>query len=407
VCTYEPVNKKEKGGSVMLKKRLVGLAIGFSALALFLGPALAEDAYLIGNTMAITGPGSGTYGPMKDALDIYFKELNARGGINGHPVKIIFEDNAAQPSKAAAQAKKLITQDNVILLMNSSLSSTYAPVIQVAKSSNVPLLFAGGVCPADVYPPNPDPNLFCSTAYAAQYDSRLALAFIKGEAEGPVKLGLVAMNIPISRGEIDYAEQLSKKMGIEPVDKEVIPPPTADYTPFATKIKNAGANWAYSWAPWALQVRTFEALRKLGWQGKYLAYGHIESEEELERIKDDDFYVFGTNALFSDDTAAHRKIKEASQKEKTIYPYTKLTEGWIAAMVLEDILGKTPWPPSADKVREAMNRVAVDTRGLKGGPLAWTLDNHYRTVTYYRVYRWDTKKNSIVIVKDWTPFKVQ
>jgi ABC-type branched-subunit amino acid transport system substrate-binding protein len=392
----------------MLRKGFIAMGIGFTVLALFLGPVFAEDAYLIGNTMAITGPGSGTYGPMKDALDIYFKEVNAKGGINGHPVKIIFEDNVAQPSKAAAQAKKLITQDKVILLMLSSLSSTYAPVIQVAKTNKVPLLFAGGVCPKDVYPPNVDPNQFCSTAYAAQYDSRMALSFIKDEAKGaPVKLGLVAMNIPVSRGEIDYAEQLSKTMGIEPVDKEVIPPPTPDYTPFATKIKNAGANWAYAWAPWVTQVRTFEALRKLGWEGKYLAYGHIMSEDELVRIKDDGFYVFGTNAFFSDDTAMHREIRQASQKEKTIFPYTKLTEGWIAAMVLEDILRETPWPATTDKVRAAMNRLNVNTKGLKGGPLAWTTGNHYRTVTHYRVYRWDSKKNGIVIVKDWTPFNVQ
>ena len=392
----------------MLRKGFIGMAIGFTVLALFLGPVFAGDAYLVGNTMAITGPGSGTYGPMKDALDIYFKQLNARGGINGHPVKIVFEDNAAQPSKAAAQAKKLITQDKVVLLMLSSLSSTYAPVIQVAKRNKVPILFAGGVCPKDVYPPNADSNLFCSTAYGAEYDSRMALSFIKEEAKGePVKLGLVAMNIPVSRAEIDYAEKLSKTMGMQAVDKEVIPPPTPDYTPFATKIKNAGANWAYSWAPWITQVRTFEALRKLGWKGKYLAYGHIMSEDELVRIKDDGFYVFGTNAFFSDDTITHGKIRGASKKEKTIFPYSKLTEGWIAAMVLEDILNKTPWPATPHKVRQAMTRLNVDTRGLKGGPLAWTVDNHYRTVTHYRVYRWDSKKNGILMVKNWTPFKVK
>ncbi len=391
----------------MVTKRIIGMVIVFFVGVLFLTPAFAEDAYLIGNTMAITGPGAGTYGPMKDALDIYFKQLNAKGGINGHPVKIIFEDNAAQPSKAAAQAKKLVTQDRVNLLMISSLSSTYAPVMQVAKRNKIPLLFAGGVCPRDVYPPQADPNQFCSTAYAAKYDSRFALTFIKEESKGPVKLGLVAMNIPVSRAEINYAEELSKTMGIETVDKEAIPPPTPDYTPFATKIKNAGANWVFSWAPWITQVRTFEALRKIGWKGKYLSYGHIMSEDELARIKDDGFYVFGTNALFSDNTQMHGKIKEASKREKGIFPYTRLTEGWIAAMVLEDILRRTSWPPTPDKVRAAMSRLSVDTKGLKGGPIVWTTDNHFRTVTYYRVYRWDTKKNGIVIVKDWVPFKVQ
>jgi ABC-type branched-subunit amino acid transport system substrate-binding protein len=394
----------------MIRKTLLGMGLLFflfSVMALFLRPAFAQDVYLVGCSMAVTGPGSETYGPVKDALDIYFKEVNARGGINGHPVKIVIEDDAAQPSKTAANAKKLVTQDKVLFLVNASLSSTYAPMVQVAKQYNVPILFAGGVCPEDVYPPKADPYQYCSTAFGAKYDSRFALSFIKEEAKGPVKLGLVAMNIPVSRGEIDFAEELSKTMGIEAVDKEVIPPPTPDYTPFASKIKNSGANWAYAWAPWGTQVRTFEALRKLGWEGKYLVYAHINSEDELKRLKDDGFYVFGTNAFFADNTEIHKKIRETSVKEKTIYPYTQLAEGWIHAMVLEEILKKTPWPPDPEKVRTAMNQIKVDTKGLKGGPLTWTPDNHFRTATHYRVYRWNSKKNEVVIVKDWTGLEVK
>ena len=74
-------------------------------------------------------------------------------------------------------------------------------------------------------------------------------------------------------------------------DKEVIPPPTPDYTPFATKIKDANANWTFSWAPWVTQVRTIEALRRLGWPGDYLTWAHIEAEGELDRLKDGKLYA--------------------------------------------------------------------------------------------------------------------
>ncbi|MBW1701565.1 MAG: ABC transporter substrate-binding protein [Deltaproteobacteria bacterium] len=391
----------------MMKKSLFGIVALASFMALFLTPAFAGDAYLVGFSVAVTGRGSGIYAPVKDAFDIYFKQVNARGGINGHPVKLIIKDNAAEPSKAAAHAKKFVTQDKVILFMNAALSSTYAPMVQVAKRYNVPLFFAGAVCPDAVYPPKADPNLYCSTAFGAKYDSRFAIPFIKNQAKGPLKLGLAAMNIPVSRGEIDFAEELAKGMGIEVAGKVAIPPPTPDYTPFATKLKSAGANWVYAWAPWGCEVKTFEALRKLGWKGKYLAYAHIQAEDDLARLKDDDFYVFGTNAFFADDTEMHKKIRAISVKEKTIYPYTQLTEGWIAAMVLEEILKKTPWPPTPEKVRTAMNQIKVDLEGLKGGPLVWTKGNHFRTVNYYRVYKWDSKKNGIVIVKDWSPLKVE
>jgi branched-chain amino acid transport system substrate-binding protein len=390
----------------MLKKSVLGLFLLVSLAALLFTSAFAQEPYLIGCNMSVTGPGSEPLAPIKDALDIYFKEVNARGGINGHPVKVLIEDNLNEPSRAAALAKQLITQNKVSLLILAGLSSTYAPVAQVAEQYNVPLLFLG-VCPPEVYPPKADPNQFCSTAFGIKFDSRFAVPFLKEEAKGSLKLALEAMNVPLSRNEIDYAEELAKGMGIEIVDKVVTPPPTADYTPFATKLKGSGANWVYTYGPWGMQVRTFEALRKLGWKGKYLAYGHIMAEDELRRLKDDDFYVFGTNAFFADNTESHKKIKAASEKEKTIYPYTQLTDGWIGATVIEEVLKKVSWPATPDKVRDSMNQVSVDTKGLKGGPIAWTKTNHYRTTSYYRAYKWDSKKNGIVVVKDWTAVEVK
>src|SRR5262249_47766206 len=47
------------------------------------------------------------------------------------------------------------------------------------------------------------------------------------------------------------------------------------------------------------------------------------------------------------------------------------------------------WPADAAKIRAAMENVKVDTQGLRGGPIEWSKDNHFRTRQYYRVYRWD------------------
>ena len=114
------------------------------------------------------------------------------------------------------------------------------------------------------------------------YDSRAALDFIKETAKEPVKIGFSAMAIPLSRGEIDYAEELAKTMGMTPVDKEVIPPPTADYTPFATKLKDAGAELglfvgavgdAGAHARGAAPARLDRATM--------IAWAHLEAEGEL------------------------------------------------------------------------------------------------------------------------------
>jgi branched-chain amino acid transport system substrate-binding protein len=391
----------------MLGRRLLGaLAATTLAVPAFAPAALAQDAYVIGLTGALTGPPSSSYAPAVDALRIYIDKVNAAGGINGKKIQLILQDDSAQPSKAAANTKKLLTQDNVILMINASLSSTYAPVISETKAANVPLLFASGVCPKEVYPPA-DPLQFCTTAYAANYDSRAALAFVKENAKGEIKIGFSAMAIPLSRGEIDFAEEHSKTLAMVPVDKEVIPPPTADYTPFATKLKEANPSWVYSWAPWVTQVRTLEALRKLGWEGDYIAWAHLEAEGELARLKDAKLNVIGANALFQDGLPVQKEIAEAIAKAGSKYPADQMAEGWIAGMVIEAALKQAGWPADAAKLRGAMENLKVDTKGLRGGPIEWTKDNHFRTRQYYRVYRWDAGKSAIVQVKDWAAYDVK
>ncbi|MBN9050588.1 MAG: ABC transporter substrate-binding protein [Rhizobiales bacterium] len=367
-------------------------------------PALAQDAYVVGITAALTGPPASTYAPAIDALRIYIDRVNKAGGVNGKKINLVIQDDSAEPSKAAANAKKLLTQDNAVLMINASLSSTYAPVVAEARNAGVPLLFASSVCPKDVYPPAKE-GQFCTTAFAATYDSRASLAFIKETAKEPVKIGFSAMAIPLSRGEIDFAESQAGPLGMTAVDKEIIPPPTADYTPFATKIKDAGANWVFSWAPWVTQVRTFEALRRLGWTGDYVTWAHLEAEGELKRIKDSKLYVVGANALFEDNLPVQKEIAAAVKEAGGKYPAEQMTEGWIAGMVIEAAIKGAGKDANAAKIQASMQNLKVDLKGLRGGPIEWTKDNHFRTKQFYRVYRWDGSK--IALVKDWFAYDVK
>lgn len=381
------------------------LMIGAAALAAAAaGPASAQEAYVVGVSGALTGPPASTYAPASEGLRIYIDRVNAAGGVNGRKINLIIQDDSGEPSKAAANAKKLVTQDNVILLLSAGISSTYAPIVAESRNAKVPLLFAGGVCPKEVYPPANELQ-FCTTAFAANYDSRAALAFVKETAKEPVKIGFSAMAIPVSRDGVEFAAKLAPEFGMKPVDIEVVPPPTPDYTPFATKLKDAGANWVFSWAPWVTQVRTFEALRRLGWESDYITVAHLEAEAELKRIKDAKLFVIGANALFGDNLPVHKDIAEAVKQAGSKYPPEQMTEGWIAGMVVEAALKSAGWPATPAKVQAAMSNLKVDMKGLRGGPMEWTKDNHFRTRQYYRVYRWDGAK--VAVAKDWFVYDVK
>src|SRR6516164_8538696 len=203
------------------------VALGFVAAlttASTMPPATvrAEDAYTVGVTAAMTGPGATTQAPVIEMLRIYVDRLNGKGGINGHRVSLLIEDDQAEPSKAAANATKLIRQDNVMLLINSSFSSTYGPVIAEAKRANVPLWFAGAVCPKETHPPKADPVLFCSTGFDFSYDIPVAIKAIKDTGKEPVKLALIGIPVPISRIGLDNAEKLAGSLSMQVVDKEFI-----------------------------------------------------------------------------------------------------------------------------------------------------------------------------------------
>jgi ABC-type branched-subunit amino acid transport system substrate-binding protein len=380
--------------------------LAVAALLAAAGTAGAQDAYVVGASAAMTGPQASTYASVMESLRVYIKELNGRGGVNGRQVRFLLEDDQGEPSKAAANAAKLIDQEKVVLFLNASASSTYAPTIAMAKRANVPVLFAGGVCPKEVFPPTPEPMQFCTTGFGVNYDSMMALTFIK-EMQPGAKVGFAAMAIPVSRGEMEYANGEASKYGLTSVGVEVIPPPTPDYTPFATKLRDAGADWVVSWAPWVTQVKTFEALRRLGWKGRFIGVQVNNAEDEMMRMKDDGFHAFGTDALFVDKVPAQDQIRAAFEREKPNAPVTQAVLGWLSGQALEAGLKGAGWPTTPDKVAAAMSNVQVDTQGLRGSAIVWTKNNHYRTQQSYRVWRWDSAKNTVVMVKDWTTFEVK
>lgn len=375
------------------------------ALAMTAASALGQD-YVVGMTAALTGPASGTYAPPVAAMRLYIDRLNKSGGVNGHLIKLILEDDQGEASRAGANAKRLLTEDNLLLLMNASLSSTYPPMVSAAQRAGVPLWFALGICPKEVYPPAAE-GQFCTTQFGARYDTRAAFDFVKQKAAGGnVRMGIIALSIPVSRSEADFAFEHAKQMGFDAVAEEIAPPTTPDYTPFASRLMAATPNWIYSWGPWFMQSKVFEALRKLGWQGDFICSAQPEAELDLARIKDPRLYVVGPNGLIAENSPAQREIIKAAQAANLPYPPTQLVEGWIAGRVLETALKQAGWPATPEKIKAAFSNLDVDLTGLRGGSLKLTNDNHFRAKQFYRVLHWNPETNKVNVAKDWFSYDV-
>jgi ABC-type branched-subunit amino acid transport system substrate-binding protein len=388
----------------MVAAAILGVAL---TLALAAGVAAAAETYKVGITVAITGRAGDTYAPFYEGIKAYVARVNDRGGIQGRKIELVVEDDRGEPPRVAAHAKKFTGSDAVILMINSTVSASYKPMMLEAEAAKVPVLFAGGVCPRESLPPA-QPLFFCSTSFGAKIDSEFAVNFMRQQSAGKkFKVGFAAQDIPISRAEMEYAEQYARQAGLETVPVVVIPGATADFTPFGSKLKEGGIEWGLSWALWHIQIGPFEALRKLGWIGRWMLIAHAQAQDELMRLKDEGLFAFTPNAMFTEGLPIHAEIREAAQKAGGKYPAHYLGEGYGSGMALVAGLERCGWPCDKERLQRAMSNLTLDMRGLRGGPIEWTETNHYRKVNLYKVYRWDKGKNGIVAVGDWARVEVK
>lgn len=117
----------------------------FGLLALLgsvsLGSALAAEPIAIGVSLAQSPPGSVVQGAqVKDGVEIVKDMINAKGGVLGRPIKLIYEDNQGIPEKGRSAVEKLITRDKVVAVTGGHQSSVCLAEVEVAKRYNTPYI---------------------------------------------------------------------------------------------------------------------------------------------------------------------------------------------------------------------------------------------------------------------------
>src|SRR5438309_9058195 len=107
--------------------RVAIASTAFIMLAASSSGALAQKKYdtgatdteiKIGNIMPYSGPAS-AYGVIGRTEAAYFRKINDEGGINGRKINFISYDDAYSPPKAVEQARKLVEDDEVLLIFQS------------------------------------------------------------------------------------------------------------------------------------------------------------------------------------------------------------------------------------------------------------------------------------------------
>ncbi len=125
---------------------IAALALAAAALS---SPALAQKKYdpgatdkeiKIGNVNPYSGPAS-AYGSIGKSIGAYFDKINAEGGINGRMVKFISLDDGYVPAKTVEQTRKLVEQDEVLLMFQPLGTPGNSAIHKYMNDKKVPQLF--------------------------------------------------------------------------------------------------------------------------------------------------------------------------------------------------------------------------------------------------------------------------
>ncbi|HZO37572.1 MAG TPA: ABC transporter substrate-binding protein [Solirubrobacteraceae bacterium] len=129
-----------------MKRRLFGvLAIVAACFVGVIGTSQASAAPAKGSPIRIgavcycSGPQGGGQASIKAYDDAWVKWTNANGGINGHPVKLYFADDAGDATKSATAVRRLINE-NKVQVIAGWLSTQAAAWADIAKKAGVPVI---------------------------------------------------------------------------------------------------------------------------------------------------------------------------------------------------------------------------------------------------------------------------
>jgi branched-chain amino acid transport system substrate-binding protein len=103
-------------------------------------PGASDTEIRIGQTMPYSGPAS-AYGTIGKAEAAYFRKINDEGGVNGRKIVFTSLDDGYSPPKTVEMTRRLVEQDQVLLLFGGLGTPQNTAVHAYLNSRKVPQLF--------------------------------------------------------------------------------------------------------------------------------------------------------------------------------------------------------------------------------------------------------------------------
>jgi branched-chain amino acid transport system substrate-binding protein len=220
-----------------LKTRTVLRSV-FVALLLAMGmiPAAAQEPIKIGFSVSLTGGLAASGKAHLLSMQIWLDEINAKGGLLGRQVKLVYYDDQTNAATVPGIYAKLIDVDKVDIVMGAATNLIVAAMPQIMQRNKmVMVLLALGSNAEFKYP-----KYFQSAPFGPDSKGVLSNAFFevaKTITPAPKTVALVGADAEFSNNVLTGARENAKKLGLQIVYDRSYPPNTVDYSPIVRAIQ--------------------------------------------------------------------------------------------------------------------------------------------------------------------------
>jgi len=355
-----------------LVRSLIAAAVALTAA----GAALADIN--IGVSLSLTGPGSGLGIPMNNQFKLFPKE------IAGEKVNLIILDDASDPGKGVSNARRLVTEDKVDLIIGSCLTPVAAAMTPVATENKTVQLAAS---PVGV-PPGQDQWMF----RLPQGNDVMAYAMVEHMKKQNIKtIGFLGYTDAYGELWLKALTPLAEKAGMKVVASERFARTDTSVTPQALKLTSANPDAILVVASGSGAAMPHKAIVERGYKGK-IYQTHAAATPDLVRIGGKDvegsFVVSGPAVIAEQLPDNHPSKKQAvdfvTNYEKLMGPGTRnqfAGHAYDSAIALQKVVpvALKKGKPGTPEFRAAL-REGFETMGrtvFSHGVMNWSKDDHW------------------------------
>lgn len=199
-------------------------------------PGIAPPIRL-GSIGTDSGPIGAVLAPAVHGAKAWVADVNARGGLNGHPVEIVFGDDGADPSRGLALAKNMVEQQGVVAFFALHAPNSLTAIAPYMEENSIPGIEVCACAPNGETSPMVFPIL--GGPVGLTYAHVLPLLAMSDKR----KVGVIyCRETPVCKLSSEIIAEAQSKLGIKVVYEAAATIAQPDYTAEVLAARNAGAD---------------------------------------------------------------------------------------------------------------------------------------------------------------------